>query len=406
MGLGLGTSAEVIARYSGVEHVDVFEITQGIIDVQPLFATVNKGILQNPKVTIYQRDAFRGLLSAADKYAIVISEPSNPWVSGVDRLFSEEFYQRVKAKMLPGGVFAQWMHAYEISFETFGIVVRTFKGSFPHQRIFLFGSDLIILGSDQPFDKAQWERLKNRWQDENATGDMRTMGLSNPADLAFYEHFFPMEFVNEFRENSLFYPTLSYAAAKDFFMAREFQLSEVASANPLFAHSLRRNWPASLMSYAGSEPDFAGRVLASCTESGRFSFESLSSICKSRFFWLAARGALEIPIDKAELVHSAIFIRELSQQKVPLPTLNVQKRLSLFDFYPWALASPAIGALNSMRGEVTGSPELQASLIKVYLKFGYFTEAQEIFSSMDVENKKSAEVIELQRLLFQSRYLK
>jgi spermidine synthase len=38
-----------------------------------------------------------------------VSEPSNPWVSGVATLFSDEFYGRITHYLAPGGYFVQWM---------------------------------------------------------------------------------------------------------------------------------------------------------------------------------------------------------------------------------------------------------------------------------------------------------
>ena len=379
VGLGLGTSAEVIARYSSVSHVDVFEITQAVVDVQPLFESVNKGILTNPKVSILHMDAFRGLLSATDRYAIIISEPSNPWVSGVDRLFTEEFYQRVKGKMLPGGVFAQWMHAYEMSFETFGIVISTFSHSFPHQRIFSFGGDLIILGSETAFDENQWLRAKERWISEKAGPDMLSIGVATSDDLVFYEQFFPMEFADSFRQNSLFYPVLSYAAAKDFFMGKDFQISDVSLVNPLFAFSFRKTWRNSLMSYSVASNGFVNRVMASCVPGSNFAYEKLGAACKSKFLWLAASGAFNIPAGKPELAESARVIRELAAGKNPETKLNAETKLELLELYPRAMASPPLEFLTSIEPQCAGSEKCKKALSGIFLKFGFFEEAKELF---------------------------
>ena len=46
-----------------------------------------------------REDLLRG--AAARRYDVIVSEPSNPWVSGVSTLFSEEFYAQMRA--LPQG---------------------------------------------------------------------------------------------------------------------------------------------------------------------------------------------------------------------------------------------------------------------------------------------------------------
>ena len=45
---------------------------------------------------------------------MIISEPSNPWVSGVSGLFTTEFYSRVRSYLIHDGVFGQWIHVYEL----------------------------------------------------------------------------------------------------------------------------------------------------------------------------------------------------------------------------------------------------------------------------------------------------
>ena len=45
------------------------------------------------------------LLRSPDRYDVITSEPSNPWVAGVEMLFSREFLALAKDRLAPGGVF-------------------------------------------------------------------------------------------------------------------------------------------------------------------------------------------------------------------------------------------------------------------------------------------------------------
>ena len=47
-------------------------------------------------------------------FDVIVSEPSNPWVSGVSGLFTREFYRRVSAHLAEGGLLVQWFQLYEI----------------------------------------------------------------------------------------------------------------------------------------------------------------------------------------------------------------------------------------------------------------------------------------------------
>ena len=64
-----------------------------------------------------------------EPYDLIISEPSNPWVSGVASLFSDEFYDRIARYLSADGYFVQWMQVYETNV---GVVASVMKALAPH----------------------------------------------------------------------------------------------------------------------------------------------------------------------------------------------------------------------------------------------------------------------------------
>ena len=76
-------------------------------------------------------DAKAWLARSPAQFDIIASEPSNPWVSGVATLFTEEFYARIAKHLAPGGMLAQWIQVYEMDgallSSIFGAWVRTFR---------------------------------------------------------------------------------------------------------------------------------------------------------------------------------------------------------------------------------------------------------------------------------------
>jgi len=79
---------------------------------------------------------------------VILSEPSNPWVSGVAGLFTEEFYGRVTPFLAPGGVFAQWLHAYELSDMLVLSVFAALHEHFSDYRIYAVSSgDVLVIAT-------------------------------------------------------------------------------------------------------------------------------------------------------------------------------------------------------------------------------------------------------------------
>ena len=50
-------------------------------------------------------DARNFLFTTRERYDLIVSEPSNPWIAGVATLFTSEFYRAAQSRLLPGGVF-------------------------------------------------------------------------------------------------------------------------------------------------------------------------------------------------------------------------------------------------------------------------------------------------------------
>jgi predicted membrane-bound spermidine synthase len=151
IGLGTGVTAGELAALEETREVTVAEISRGVIASNPLFEAGNHGAWKHPKVKILRGDAFRTLLRSSGRYDVIVSEPSNPWVTGVEMLFSREFLEAARARLAPGGVYGQWFHAYESDEEIVSLILRTYASVFPHVSIwFTNATDMLLLGFDRP----------------------------------------------------------------------------------------------------------------------------------------------------------------------------------------------------------------------------------------------------------------
>ncbi|WP_395625353.1 TonB-dependent receptor domain-containing protein, partial [Thermomonas sp.] len=91
------------------------------------------------RVANYNNDAWTGAtwrFNGSARYDIIISEPSNPWVSGVASLFSDEFYDRIRNYLTDDGVLVQWIQIYEIEPELVASIIRALGRHFPNYEIY------------------------------------------------------------------------------------------------------------------------------------------------------------------------------------------------------------------------------------------------------------------------------
>jgi len=165
IGLGSGVTCGSALTHP-VESLDLVEISSTVVEANSYFAAANHNALQDKRLHLYVEDAKTFIKRTKGKYDIIISEPSNPWMSGVGNLFSEEYFRDCLSRLKDGGAMVQWVQAYEIDDEAFKIVLRTFHSVFPEVTVWQpINSDIIMIGSQKKISPdlgASGERIEQK----------------------------------------------------------------------------------------------------------------------------------------------------------------------------------------------------------------------------------------------------
>ncbi len=233
IGYGTGVTAGELGSLDQMKEVHVAEISQAVLDAAPFFELGNQAPLANPKVILHRSDAYRSLLRTQGLYDVIVSEPSNPWVSGVEMLFSREFLEAAKNKLSPGGVYAQWFHLYEINDAAIELVLRTYSSVFDHVSIwFTMHADLIIMGIRNPERALDVEALRERFEREDFRAAFERVGVQSLATV-FAHEVIPLDVLGSAGLagpiQTLRHPRLSYIAAKAFFRGTDGNLPRFLS---------------------------------------------------------------------------------------------------------------------------------------------------------------------------------
>ena len=221
IGFGLGVTTGELAALRDTREIHVAEISQGVIEAAPLFDPGNLGASSSPKVTLHRSDAYRALLRSEGGWDVIASEPSNPWVTGVEMLYSVEFLESVRERLAPGGVFAQWFHLYELDNETAQIVLRNYAAAFSNVSVwFTMANDVLLIASDQPRRMLDTRALAARFQRPDFTAGFERIGIKNVAALFAHEQI-PLNVLQSADLvgplHTLRHPILSHRAARAFF---------------------------------------------------------------------------------------------------------------------------------------------------------------------------------------------
>ncbi len=224
IGFGTGVTTGELAALDDTRSVSVAEISHGVIEAAPLFDEGNRRASRNPKVTIRRGDAYRTLLRSREVYDLIISEPSNPWVVGVEMLYSREFLEAAREHLAPGGVYAQWFHDYESDHEVVELVLRTYASVFPNVSVwYTLASDMLLLGFNQVDRALDVDALEERFAHSDFAAGFKRVGIESFAQLVAHE-LLPLGTVHAVEQSgeihTLRHPLLSYRAARAFFRGR------------------------------------------------------------------------------------------------------------------------------------------------------------------------------------------
>lgn len=147
IGWGLGLSTHTLLGSDRVQRVETVEIEPVVHAAGArLFAARIDRALHDPRSQVHFDDARRFYASGRRRYDVIVSEPSNPWVSGVAGLFTAEFYRFLHDHLAEDGVLVQWLQTYEIDDALLARIVAALRGQFPDAVVYLAqDNDLVVV---------------------------------------------------------------------------------------------------------------------------------------------------------------------------------------------------------------------------------------------------------------------
>jgi spermidine synthase len=246
VGLGTGTTAGWLAAVPSIESVETVEIEPSIVHVAELCAPVNRNVLSNPKSKILIGDGREFLLGRGTKFDIISSEPSNPYRAGIANLFTTEFYEAVKSRLNPGGIFVQFLQAYEVDAPTIRTIYGTITGVFPEVETWhTSGGDLLLVGSREPIAH-RWEVMEQKLRSEPFRSAVRDAWAVNDVAGVYARYVCgtptARRLATDARPNTDDRPLVEYAFARSLGTAGAFAVAELRA----FARSHMDDLPQSI----------------------------------------------------------------------------------------------------------------------------------------------------------------
>ena len=162
VGLGSGMGSHYLLSDPLLQRLDCVEIEEEMVNLAKKgFYPYNSRSFDDPRMFLHIGDARTFFHTQNRSYDVIVSVPSNPWVSGVASLFSLEFYRHIKRYMNPGAQLVQWLQLYEFNNELLFHIMRALDESFKYVSVYRVPEepDIIMIASDEPVIQKYIERF-------------------------------------------------------------------------------------------------------------------------------------------------------------------------------------------------------------------------------------------------------
>lgn len=233
IGWGSGLSTDTFLASPVPQSVNTVEIERAMYDGARLFGSHSARGYTDPRSHPHFDDARTYFSTGNRKYDVILSEPSNPWVSGVASLFTKEFYLFLRRHLKLDGLLVQWLQSYEINDHLLGSMIAALTEVFPQVDVYLTNSsDLLFVSSGQPL----------RLLDARALGieplhsELARLGLVNTGDYSVRRigsRRVLQAFVRytDAQPHSDFYPTVSLNGPRSRYMGETSALLQMLVSN-------------------------------------------------------------------------------------------------------------------------------------------------------------------------------
>lgn len=115
VGLGAGHTLSSVLHYP-VTQVDCLELSSEVVDMaRRHFLEETHDALNDPRVHLHVGDGRNHLRHSGQRYDVIISQPSYPWMTGAARLFTKEYFEEIYAHLEDDGVAVVWFPSQSVA---------------------------------------------------------------------------------------------------------------------------------------------------------------------------------------------------------------------------------------------------------------------------------------------------
>lgn len=181
VGMGSGKTVESLAiagKANNLKEITVCEIEKEVFRASEKFFVKRFPVKVNKEIV----DARNYLNTTKKQYDLIISQPSDPWISG--SLFTKEFWYKAKNRLSENGLFFQWLQLYALDQEHLAVALRTFHEVFPQSYVYRppYSAELLLIGG-KDLSYFDVESIDKTIYSKEVREKLLKVGITSTADL-------------------------------------------------------------------------------------------------------------------------------------------------------------------------------------------------------------------------------
>lgn len=186
VGYGGGTTLRALSM-SELESIDAAELDYAVLDAVRVLYDGKLPTDNDKRVRVKLNDARNALLMSKERYDIIVSQPSHPWLNGASNIMNRDFFEIVKSRLSQNGIYGQWVPLFKIDVATLKSIIRAYTDTFTHVVSFVNVStrDFLMFGSNEPII-INPEAIQKQILQSEASAIYERHNIKEPEDLMGY----------------------------------------------------------------------------------------------------------------------------------------------------------------------------------------------------------------------------
>ena len=166
--------------------VEAVELVPEVRDAMRLFSEENNNAASRTDWRLIADDGRNYLRLAREPYDVITADATHPAAGESWPLYTRDYYEIVRSRLTPGGVFAQWLPLHNMIEADFLGVMKTFRSVFPEMLVLFANRYCVLIGSAKPLPidaDALTQRIR---ADSKVADDLRPYGIETGEQLLKY----------------------------------------------------------------------------------------------------------------------------------------------------------------------------------------------------------------------------